>query len=371
MGGKAFLDTMEGATFPRMDTQTYQRLKARHLGEIKRVYRLVDSPREVPEKADHGDIDFIVCSPIIEADRSEVLKTATGATHSMKNGSSYNLAILLDGEDVSQAYYQVDVNECENEVAWEQMLSFQSYGDLGMILGLLARANGLTLSLHGLKVWDIPHSSEYQLGPFLVSASFPDILLFFGLDIKPWRDGFPTVHSIFQWVASSHWFDCRFITDNPSRQHRRADRKMYRGFLAWVHEQRDALVEQTSNAAGHNEADAVPSDNAGVKGALIFFGKTLEYDDIIAKERRRRDVKDKFNGHLVMEWTGLRGKQVKLLMDEVRKYLDAVMMEGLTREEIRQLVLKTKEEMALTLVYTRPAEDVSVICGDQSCLLSM
>jgi len=40
---------------------------------------------------------------------------------------------------------------CSDQAEWERVVFFHAYGDLGMILGLIARNNGLTLGTGGLK----------------------------------------------------------------------------------------------------------------------------------------------------------------------------------------------------------------------------
>lgn len=47
---------------------------------------------------------------------------------------------------------QVDVNVCADRAEWERIVFFHGYGDLGMILGLIAKNVGLALGEKGLKV---------------------------------------------------------------------------------------------------------------------------------------------------------------------------------------------------------------------------
>ena len=44
------------------------------------------------------------------------------------------------------------MNVCESKAEWDRRLLFSSYGDLGMIMGLIAKNAGLHLSNKGLKV---------------------------------------------------------------------------------------------------------------------------------------------------------------------------------------------------------------------------
>jgi hypothetical protein len=44
------------------------------------------------------------------------------------------------------------VHVCTDKEEWTRVIFFNSYGDLGMILGLIARNVGLQLGIKGLKV---------------------------------------------------------------------------------------------------------------------------------------------------------------------------------------------------------------------------
>ncbi|KAF8579830.1 hypothetical protein K439DRAFT_1637603 [Ramaria rubella] len=328
MGGRAFLEILQGATFPRMESQTYYTLKARHLEQLRQLYRLVGVPREAPEKTSHGDLDYVVCAPrVANSTLVEDIKNVLGAVSCIKDGLIFNFAIPLEGADRS-TFYQVDVNQCLDEDEWERVIFFRSYGDLGMIIGLLARANGLSLGLHGLK---IPHVPEYNIPPFMLSTVFPRIFEFFGLDLAVWKAGFPSLESTFEWAATSRLFNPHFIKESPRRAHRREDREMYQRFLVWVSNRRRVDSDKTRVQ--------LRSDDV-VAEAKVFFSKRKEYDSLVQAERRRREAKDKFNGNLVMEWTGLHGKSVKVLMDAVREDLDEEMIHRMTHEEIKAMVLR-------------------------------
>lgn len=48
--------------------------------------------------------------------------------------------------------YQVDVHVCMDKDEWDRIMFYHSYGDLGMILGVVSRNVGLYLGSKGLKV---------------------------------------------------------------------------------------------------------------------------------------------------------------------------------------------------------------------------
>jgi hypothetical protein len=157
MGGHAFNDLGDNA-FPRMPTDVYEDLKANIHAKLASLFELVGTPRERPNKLDHGDIDFIVYNFKGEHFSPETVQASIGAEHLVKSASANGLGTSNYALAASEKgkYYQVDVNVCPDKDEWERVMFFHSYGDLGMILGLMARAYGLSLGTKGLKVGVLP-----------------------------------------------------------------------------------------------------------------------------------------------------------------------------------------------------------------------
>ena len=59
---------------------------------------------------------------------------------------------LDDVPSQQEIYCQVDVHVCADQDEWDRIVFFHGFGDLGMILGLIARNCGFSLSTKGLKV---------------------------------------------------------------------------------------------------------------------------------------------------------------------------------------------------------------------------
>ncbi len=176
MGGNAFKALVPHGSFPRMPPPVYNTLKAALLPPLKTLYSRVVVAREAPAKADYGDLDFVVSGPC-EGLTHAAVKDALRAAHSvpMAGPRISNYAIALDAfEDVALAckncaksgegpaefasepegavYFQVDVNVCADDTQLERTVFYSSYGDLGLMLGLLVQTAGLSLGIYGLKV---------------------------------------------------------------------------------------------------------------------------------------------------------------------------------------------------------------------------
>ena len=179
MGGNAFSERLPTAVFPRMSPAFYNSLKARIIPRLEALYHLVTVPPEAPGKIDHGDLDILVCQPkhiregvpLSECVTFAEIEQALGSAHSLPlpgdRTSNFAIPIQQDevqyfssdqkviGEgrlDLAQLYIQVDLHFCEDLESWKSRILFQSYGELGMILGMLARVVKLTWTVAGLKV---------------------------------------------------------------------------------------------------------------------------------------------------------------------------------------------------------------------------
>ena len=182
MGGNAFSERLPTAVFPRMSPAFYNSLKARITPRLEALYHLVAIPPEAPGKLDYGDLDVVVYQPkdikegvpLSECVTFTEIEQALESVHSLPlpGDRTSNFAIPIQQDelqhfpvaqeavregklDLAQLYIQVDLHFCEDLGSWESRILFQSYGELGMILGMLAKTVGLTWSVAGLKVSDL------------------------------------------------------------------------------------------------------------------------------------------------------------------------------------------------------------------------
>lgn len=156
MGGNAFdkLNLGDNA-FPRMPPDTYQTRKRDIHEKLCTLFGLVGTPIERPNKSDYGDIDFVVCEPRLENVTLDLVKATINAQHMVESLTTDRLGtsnFALPSTTDVQGYYQVDVNICIDRDEWNRVMFFHSYGDFGMILGLMSKAYGLSVGTKGLKV---------------------------------------------------------------------------------------------------------------------------------------------------------------------------------------------------------------------------
>ncbi|KAH9841529.1 uncharacterized protein C8Q71DRAFT_700317 [Rhodofomes roseus] len=327
MGGNAFNQHVPDAVFPRMSPATYKSLKAILLPRMEQLYEQVAVPPEAPEKTDHGDLDFVVTQPRTEGTLDRV-KDALKAVYSLpqEGRGTSNYAIPADAFDLDMGegqegtssnglqntHFQVDVNVCADREDWERTVFLHSYGDTGMILGVIGRGAGLSFGIGGLKLANaLPTSPPISLH---LSSSLLRILEFYGLSRDRLDAGFTTQREVFEWTATSRLFNARKVA--PSEQShlrgkkRRGPRTMYQNFVEFARERAD------------DPAYEPPHETITQDDVLRFFGKDAEHAALLRASRIKQNAREAFSGRVIEQWIGMRGLPVKWVMDAARERLN-------------------------------------------------
>ncbi|KAG9315899.1 hypothetical protein JVU11DRAFT_3548 [Chiua virens] len=301
--------------------------------------------RKRPEKIDHGDIDFVVAYPLNrEIIPPEQVGRVLGAIKSIEldGNRPSNYAVEIGPEDwlvhsaqplpSDHIYCQVDVRVCGDEQEAQRLSIFHGYGDLGIIIGAIAKGCGLKVNHDGLKVPAPPPDPAVQL-----TDSPRAIFDFMGLSVDRWLRGFETVEETFEFAAASRFFDPRRLhvpsmdAFNKSVQ----SRDMYLDFLVWA----QGKTPTTSSAGPCQEA---------AEEALVRFGKKSEWDAMVNGRYAKTWLKSNFNGKLVAEWTGLGWKGVKAVMDDVRSSAGGeCALVGMEPEKLKKLVFASQASLKL------------------------
>lgn len=321
MGGKAFKAILAPSSVPRLPPAVYKAVKDRFLPSIETLYHYVSVPPEDPEKSTHGDIDYIVACPKNSADTGSInvhhsfVRQALGALHviPMQGNRTSNFAVKIESEewaaqdrlkeenearrlaDAEDIFYQIDVNVCANRNEWERVTFFHSYGDMGMILSLVCKTVGLSLGEKGLKYPRPPNS------PILLSDNFEEIISFMGMSMDTWKAGFSRKIEVFEWIATSKFFDPEALRSGNKSKKVKEDRKMYHEFVNW-----------SINKLGTEAIAMVPSiqelEHKAREEALDYFGERETLHALARKRKRELEIKDVFNGNKMKSEPDVTGK---------------------------------------------------------------
>ncbi|KAJ7352606.1 hypothetical protein DFH08DRAFT_740684 [Mycena albidolilacea] len=382
MGGSAFSATLPASAFPRIPPVVYRAVKDRLTPRLLAIYSIVSTPYEAPEKNDHGDLDFLVCEPLtgeeVPHEKVQALFDAKYVVPMPGNRTSSYAVPIDDGEwaklghaaeeekvrrqaketdNQGDIFYQVDVHVCADKAEWERIHFFHGYGDLGMIMGLIARNKGLALGSKGLKIPHPPHP------PFDLSENMDEIIQYMGLSMARWNAGFQTKKEVFEWVGASPLFDlARFRTEGQGIKKVKPERKMYAQFVEWVNEQQQGIADSASTPRGLEKEEQV-------QHALEYFGKKEQWDTLEREEADKARVKQGFSGSKVKEWTGLPGERwqdLKNIMDQVRAWVGGEpgilkILNEAGEEGIKQRVLQAKEKLGVTVEVSKITEGLDAV----------
>ncbi|KAG6909300.1 hypothetical protein DXG01_001244 [Tephrocybe rancida] len=381
MGGSAFAALLSASAFPRMPPAVYNALKARLHPIVETLYEHAAVPSEAPEKTSYGDVDFIASRPKIKATSDQanaphdVVQKALGAlqANTMEGNRTSNFAIPIAFGEWNAFGHAAEEAEARRladngEIFYQEssiyatggarglltlIKFFHAYGDLGMIMGLLARNVGLALGEKGLRMADPPNP------PIELSQSFNEILKFMGWSMDAWKSGFQTKREAFEWAGSTKFFNpAMFRSHGEGFTKVKAERKMYAEFVAWAKE-KNALAAPVADGSLVKRTEE--ERQAFRDAALVHFNKKDHFDALARERDQRATLKHVFNGFSVRDWAELGDywKGVKLIMDAVRERFGGD--EGVLRlygeegeEGVKRVVLEEKKR--LSLASARPYE---------------
>lgn len=240
MGGKVF-DHLNFKV-PRMSPDLYQRMIAEYQPKLEALFKRVVVPRDAPNKADHGDIDFLVGGTLVTTRGDDLWKLVEGilaADHREMRGQSQSYAV--PHPNITCAYVQIDIELAPGEgtlgaadlFEWTQFMKGDA--DLLQIIGIAHRPLGLVCNDRGLHVRleEIePHDKQKAL---LFLTRDPDqAMRFYGLDTEKYRLGFTSETDLFDWVAEGRFFSSEVFkqrVEKSTDKSRQLKRPMYRHFV--------------------------------------------------------------------------------------------------------------------------------------------
>ncbi len=294
MGGRAIQNArrVDAAEYRHLVEQVTARLRVALPGtrlEVIQAYRA---------KPDFGDMDILIERNVLPSDWPQRIAAALGSREVVPNGPVCSFE--FDG-------FQVDLITAQS--AWfEFALGYFSWNDLGNLIGRIAHKHGFKFGHDGLHY---PlRDGDHLVAEVQVTQDFAQALIFLGLDPERGAEGFDTLEDVFAYVASSAYFDpAQFPLEHRSHRARIRDAKRptYTAFLAWVNGRTLPVREAPSREARL----------AAASQAFPGFGERL----VAARAAlaRRQAVRERFNGRLVCEWTGLRGPALGAFMAQLKR----------------------------------------------------
>jgi hypothetical protein len=202
MGGHAFKELY----CPRISPDIYAEVKLQTTSALRKIFRHVTVPTEMPEKEDYGDIDFLVSgllhSPINatidDFDWPGTVQTVRSAFNTVygrrgfKNPDCMYFAIRAPGQE-NELWVQVDVKLCFDPALFEWQTFELNYASNSKIVGSMVKPLGLTIDPQGLhiRVEEI-EETNFPGSMVWVGKDPRDVLRIMGLDRRIVDAGFKT-----------------------------------------------------------------------------------------------------------------------------------------------------------------------------------
>lgn len=291
------------------------------------------------DKDSFGDMDLLFSPNIprhqlwlLEAEALVVNFYGLKKNQYHKNGNVFSFAphdfqIDLIGTDV----HSVDA-----------ALNYFAYNDMSNLLGRLTHKLGIKLGHSGLSiVVRSPTDDSNILSEIELSKNYSDALDILGLSAKRYDAGFNSLEDIFEFVASSKFFNRDvFLLDNRNHIGRTRDRKRptYSKFLEWIEETNPSnnYIFEEKNEGGYGLREPFFSEIV-LKRYPFVEQKVI---DLVKKDLVNRNFKKQFNGVIVGAMTGLSGKALGAFMSSIK-------FSELERHIINEDMVKAKVKSAL------------------------
>lgn len=267
-------------------------------------------------KPDHGDIDFVCLDkpPLREFTN---FKEIFGATYYSQNSCVHS----FDYKGV-----QIDLATTDNLDSFTYYYLFSCFSPMGNVLGRMVKQKGLKWGIDGL-TYPIKLSDSEQLGNIKVDihgpyCTFEKLLEFAGLEnnfgdcFERFKSAFENQEDIFEWLSKSNLFNKDiFAFENLNHVNRKRDRlrKDYHSWLEFIKDKPNKFV-------------GTEDKTVYIKKINNHFNVDInkEAEVLISQHTYKKFLKEKFNGKMVSEWTGLQGedlgKVIKTYKDSIQDF---------------------------------------------------
>lgn len=314
MGGNAFPKLKEQIV--RLDAPEFKAFQRETLSKLRKMSG--HSPRAVfseiisyKNKPSFGDLDVIYTEYLDDSaiPTPDEMKIVLDAVAMVRNGPVTSYAVPC-GKD---RLFQVDLIRVKLD-EFDSAFCYFAYNDLGNLLGRIFHRAGFKLGHTGMSfVIRDEQNSSHVAKEVIVTRSWIEALEFAGYDTYKWTEGFDTLEDIFRYAVSIPLANRTiFRLDETNHQARVRDRKRktYQLFLNWVNDPANHVPEEEQISKSDLRLQWL------AKAFKKFPNFRGEYEAAQGQLQKSRAARDKFNGELVRQITGLDGKDLGAFMTD-------------------------------------------------------
>jgi hypothetical protein len=228
--------------------------------------------------------------------------------------------------------HQVDLMLVPSD-QFQMVADYNAYNGLGWLLGELAHAMGMKLSPDGL-TYSV-QKGTWKLADISLAKTWPDCLAALGYNPQHWEQGFDSLESIFEFVASSPYYSSDIFADHGFKDVPEGVRLTTRQEMAkWVDEN---PVKVRPFKAGKDDWQAFVFEKFPVVPQKVQEAEQQHQDHLAARE--------KFNGNLVTELTGRTQRALGQFLTRFQESLggkdgQTAWVLGASADDIKQKILE-------------------------------
>lgn len=311
MGGNALSSTVP----VRLTKREADRLAADCVVKLQALYpgRRVAYMSSYRSKPDAGDADILVEGG--DGYDPHQAAAALDAVEVVRNGPVTSVGVIVHPEVPQRDgnVFQVDLIKSAPE-EFDYASNYFMWSDLGNLIGRIAHA-GFTAHKHnGLYFYF--RDQDYMFREIVLTRDYGRALEYLGYDPVLFSKGFDTLKDIFEFTASSTFFNRDiFLLENRNAVARVRDKKRpaYMGFLKWC----EARPELPGYAFSEDKTSWLPR-------LFEFFPEfKAQYDQAVIDLARQRELKARFSGDFVSRITGLQGKELGGFMKRFKESFES------------------------------------------------
>jgi hypothetical protein len=281
MGGKA----LKQCNIQRMSLEQFAEVRDIVVTQLEKDFPAysLEVFKAYRAKSDFGNLSLVMERGDEPGDMAAYLSRTFRPLQIVSNGDMYSFEVKG---------HQVDILLASME-QFEMVAAYHAYNGLGWLLGELAHAMGMKLSTEGLTY--TVQKGSWKLADIPLAMTWPEVLSALGYDFQRWEQGFDSLESIFEFVASSPYYSSN-IFDDPY------------GYKDVPAETRLTTRLSMARWVDLNPVRIQPFKSTSEEWQALLFEKFPVLPAKLAElERAHQDrlvAREKFNGQLVSELTG-------------------------------------------------------------------
>ena len=265
-------------------------------------------------KESFGDMDVLLESDNLPSNWVEeiVSHLNIGKNEYVKNSN----VLSIKFEEI-----QVDIITTKTEEFYTSAFYFD-FNDLGNLAGRIFHKLGIKFSHRGLSlvVRPLGEYKDHIIGEVMLTTCESTILDILGLSYRRYLQGFETLEDMFEFIASSKYFNPDiYLLENRNATSRVRDkkRKTYNEMLKWCEANKEHLThfqfERLNEHGGYDIREPYFTD---IVCKHFPFAKD-KVNALIEKFEFKKEMNKIFNGDIVGELTGLEGRELGFFMRQV------------------------------------------------------